>query len=69
MIICRLERVIVWRANLFKNVIMPNGAKIDRNCISLTRTTNSNSLVVVKLKGKGQDHNYVLFEPKFVGSF
>ena len=57
------------RRNLFKNIIMPNGSEIDRNCTSLTRTTGSNSLIVVKLKCKAEHRSHVLFEPGFVGSF
>ena len=48
---------------------MPNGSEIDRNCTSLTRTTGSNSLIVVKLKCKAEYRSHVLVEPSFVGSF
>ena len=48
---------------------MPNGSEIDRNCTSLPRTTDSNSLIVVNLKCKTEYRSHVLFKPSFVGSF
>ena len=38
-------------------------------CTSLTRKTDSNSLVVVEWKFKAECRSHVLFEPSFVGSF
>ena len=83
----KLERVLVSRRILFKKVsIMPKGespklkgsvcnvpiSEIDTNCMTLPRPSDSNGLIIVKLKRKVEYRSHVLFEPvrpSFVESF
>ena len=83
----RLERALVSSRILFKKVIIiPKGqspklkrsicsipiSEVGRNCMSLPRPTDSNSLILFNLKHKAGYHSHILFEPvrpSFVGSF
>ena len=74
----KLERVLVSRRILFKKVvIMPKGKlsqiksslcnilvnEVYDNCQSLQRPTDTNGLLIVKLKCKAEYRSHVLFEP------
>ena len=83
----RLKRVFVSRKVLFKKVtIISNGqssklkgsicnitvSEVDRNCVSLPRSAESNGLIIVKLERKAEYRSHVVFEPvrqSFVDSF
>ena len=83
----RLERLLASRRILFKKVtVMPKGkslkmkgsicnipvTKVDVNCNTLPRSADSNSLLIVKLKGKLEYKIHVIFEavrPELVAQF
>ena len=83
----RLKRVFVSRKILFKKVtIIPKGqssklkgstcnitvSEVDRNCVSLPRSADSNGLIIVKLERKTEYRSHVVFEPvrqSFADSF